>query len=89
MHARKLFLTSAVLLLIGLVSLGSKWNGSAGINAGDSLSAWAVIFNGSVHGLPAMIGVISVIAALLVFLAAIISGAMASPKPTIDQDGRS
>jgi hypothetical protein len=81
MHARKLFLTSAVLLLIGLASLWSKWNGSAGINAGDSISAWAVTFNGSVHGLPAMIGVISLIAAILVFFAAVINGAMASPKP--------
>ena len=80
MHARKLFLTSAVLLAIGLFSLGSKWDGSAGINAGDSLSAWAVTFNGSVHGLPALIGVISVIAALLVFLAALINWAMASSK---------
>jgi hypothetical protein len=80
MHARKLFLTSAVLLVIGLFSIGSKWDGSAGINAGDSLSAWAVTFNGSVHGLPALIGVISVIAALLVFLAALINWAMASSK---------
>ena len=80
MHARKLFLTSAVLLLIGLVSLGSKWDGNAGINAGDSLSGWAVTFNGSVHGLPAMIGVISVVASLLVFLAAVINWAMAASK---------
>ncbi|MFZ1136421.1 MAG: hypothetical protein WAN69_15840 [Candidatus Korobacteraceae bacterium] len=80
MHARKLFLASSVLLVIGLFSIGSKWDGSAGINAGDSLSAWAVTFNGSVHGLPALIGVISVIAALLVFLAALINWAMASSK---------
>ena len=80
MHARKLFLTSAVLLVIGLFSLGSKWDGSAGINAGDSLSAWAVTFNGSVHGWAAMLGVISLVGALFVFLAALINWAMASSK---------
>jgi hypothetical protein len=78
MRARLLFLTSAVLLVIGLVSLWSKWNGSAGINAGDSVSAWAVTFSGSVHGWPAMIGVISIIAALFVFLAAVIRALMES-----------
>jgi hypothetical protein len=81
MHARKLFLASGVLLVIGLASLWSKWNGSAGINAGDAISAWAVSFSGSVHGWPAMIGVILVIAAIFVFLAAVINWAMASSKP--------
>jgi hypothetical protein len=81
MHARKLFLASGVLLVIGLASLWSKWNGSAGINAGDTISAWAVSFSGSVHGWPAMIGVILVIAAIFVFLAAVINWAMASSKP--------
>ncbi len=80
MRVPKLFLSSAVLLVIGLASLWSKWNGSAGINAGDSVSAWAVTFNGSVHGWPAMIGVIAIIAAIFVFLAAVISAAIASPK---------
>jgi hypothetical protein len=80
MRVPKLFLSSAVLLMIGLASLWSKWNGSAGINAGDSVSAWAVTFNGSVHGWPAMIGVIAIIAAIFVFLAAVISAAVASPK---------
>ncbi|MGA9566908.1 MAG: hypothetical protein WBS19_15395 [Candidatus Korobacteraceae bacterium] len=89
MYARKLFLASAVLLVIGLGSLWSKWDGSAGINAGDSIGAWAVTFNGSVHGWAAMIGLIALVAAIFVFLAALISGAMASPKPTIDQNGRS
>jgi hypothetical protein len=80
MHARKLFLTSAVLLLIGLISLWSKWNGSAGINAGDSVSAWAVTFNGSVHGWPAMIGVISVLGGVLLLLVAIIRWLVGTPR---------
>jgi len=80
MRASRLFLATAVLLIIGLVSLWSKWDGSAGINAGDSVSAWAVAFSGSVHGWPAMIGVISIIAAILVLVWAVISAAVASPK---------
>jgi hypothetical protein len=80
MHARKLFLASAILLVIGLGSLWSKWNGTAGLNAGDSVSAWAVAFNGSVHGWAAMIGVIAVVAAIFVFLAAVINWAMVSSK---------
>jgi hypothetical protein len=80
MRARKLFLTSAILLISGLVSLGSKWNGSAGAHAGYPISAWAVNFCGSVNGWPAMIGVLSLIASIMVFLAAVINGAVASRK---------
>jgi hypothetical protein len=72
MRSRKLFLTSAVLFVIGLGSLWSKWNGSAGINAGDSLNAWSVSFNGSVQGLPAMIGVVALFLGIVTFLIALI-----------------
>jgi len=72
MRPRKLFLASAILLIIGLASLWIKWNGSAGINASTAVQEWAVTFNGSVHGWPAMIGVVSVIAALITFLVALI-----------------
>ena len=61
MHSRRLFLISAVSFVIALVSLWSKWNGSAGINAGDSIDAWSVSFNGSVHGWAAMIGILSLL----------------------------
>lgn len=76
MHARKLFLASAVFLLISLVSLWSKWNGTAGINAGDSINAWSVTFNGSVHGWPALIGVLSLLVAIVLFLWALIRSVM-------------
>lgn len=72
MRTRKLFLTSGVLLIVGLVSLWSKWDGSAGINAGYPISQWVVTFNGSVHGWPAMIGVVSIVVALFVFVAAVV-----------------
>jgi len=68
MRSRKLFLISALFFVIGLVSIWSRWNGSAGINAGDAIDAWAVSFNGSVHGWPAMIGVLAILAALVIFL---------------------
>ena len=67
MRNHKLFLTSALFYLLGLGSLWSKWNGNAGINAGYPISQWAVTFNGSVHGWPAMIGVVAVLAAVVAF----------------------
>jgi len=68
MSTRKLFVASAIFLLVGLVSLWSKWNGNTGVAAGDTISAWSVTFNGSVHGWPAMIGVVAVLAAAVAFL---------------------
>ena len=68
MRTRVLFVASATLLLVGLVSLWSKWNGNTGVAAGDTISAWSVTFNGSVHGWPAMIGVVAVLAAAVAFL---------------------
>ena len=59
-------------MLVGLSSLSSKWDGSAGITAGDSVGAWAVTFNGSVHGWPALIGVLAILGALVVFLLALV-----------------
>jgi len=80
MRLHHLFLASEVLLVLGLVSLWSKWNGNAGINAGSSLDSWAVSFNGSVHGLPALIGVILILAAIIVFLLALIKTALGPSK---------
>ena len=72
MSSRKLFLASAILLIAGLTSLWSKWNGSAGITAGTATQEWAVTFNGSVHGWPAMIGVVALFAALITFVVALV-----------------
>jgi len=72
MRSRKLFWSSAVLVVIGLISLWSKWNGSAGINAGYPMDQWAVTFNGSVHGWPAMIGVVTILAGIVSFVIALI-----------------
>jgi len=80
MRVPKLFLTSAILLLIGLVSLWSKWNGTAGINAGSPVSVWSLNFCGSVSGWPALIGAVSIVAALLVFLWAVISASLTPPR---------
>jgi hypothetical protein len=76
MRARKLFLSSAGLLVVGLAALWSKWNGSAGINASTAIQDWAVSFNGSVHGWPAMIGVIAIFASLITLLVAVIRSLM-------------
>jgi hypothetical protein len=72
MRAPKLFLASALFLVVGLASLWSKWNGSAGINAGYPISAWSVTFNGSVHGWPAMIGVVALVIGIATFLVALV-----------------
>ena len=68
MRTRVLFVASATLQLVGLVSLWSKWNGNAGVTAGDTIGGWSVTFNGSVHGWPALIGVVAVLAAAVAFL---------------------
>jgi hypothetical protein len=78
MRVHKLFIASAVLLVLGLASLWSKWNGTAGIDAGDSITAWAVKFSGSVNGLPALIGILLIVAAIIVFLVALIKTAIGS-----------
>ncbi|HVP54073.1 MAG TPA: hypothetical protein VMU45_03685 [Candidatus Eisenbacteria bacterium] len=72
MHSRNLFLVSAASLVVGLVSLWSKWNGTAGVNAGFPVSAWAVSLSGSVNGWPALIGVVAIFAALVLFAVALI-----------------
>jgi hypothetical protein len=77
----RLFIASAVLLVLGLASLWSKWNGNAGINAGTSFDSWAVSFNGSVRGLPALIGVILIPAAIILFLVALIKAALGPSNP--------
>ena len=80
MGVYKLFIAAEALLVLGLASLWSKWNGNAGINAGTSLDSWAVSFNGSVHGLPALIGVVLILAAIVVFLVALIRTAMGASR---------
>jgi len=80
MRVHKLFIASAVLLVLGLASLWSKWNGSAGLNAGTSLDSWAVSFNGSVHGLPALVGILLILAAIIMFLVAVIKTALGSSR---------
>jgi hypothetical protein len=72
MKTRNLLLIAIGFLVAGLISLASKWNGSAGINAGDSISAWSVTFNGSVHGWPAMIGILCVLAGLVLLVVGLI-----------------
>ena len=76
MRVHKLFIASVVLLVLGLASLWSKWDGSAGLNAGTSLDSWAVSFNGSVHGFPALAGMVLIFAAIVVFLIALIKSAL-------------
>jgi hypothetical protein len=80
MRVHRLFIAFAVLLILGLISLGSKWNGNAGLNAGTSLDSWAVTFNGSVHGLPALVGILLVLAAIIVFLVALVKTAIGSSR---------
>jgi hypothetical protein len=80
MRSRKWFTASAVFLLIGLISPWSKWNGSAGINAGYPVTQWAVSFNGSIHGWPAMIGVLSLFLAIVFFVWAVPAIALGSQR---------
>jgi hypothetical protein len=76
MRTPKLFLASAVLLVVGVASLWSKWNGSAGIHAGYPMEQWNVSFSGSVQGWPAMTGVVALLAALITLVVAAVRSLM-------------
>jgi hypothetical protein len=76
MRIHKLFLVASGLLVVGLASLWSKWNGSAGIHAGYPIEQWNVMFNGSVEGWPDMIGVVAIFAAIITFVVAVIRSLM-------------
>jgi len=80
MRVHNQFIAAAVLLVLGLAALWSKWNGNAGLNAGTSLDSWAVSFNGSVHGLPALVGILLVLAAIIVFVVAVVNAALNLPR---------
>ena len=58
--------------MVGLVSLWSKWDGSAGINAAYPISQWGVSFSGSVHGWPAMVGVLSILFGIIFLVVGLI-----------------
>ena len=72
MRVPRLFLTSALLLIVGLASLWSKWNGSAGVHAGYPMDQWSVSFNGSVQGWSAMIGVLCILAGSVTLVIALV-----------------
>ena len=76
MRSRRLFLAAALFLVAGFATLWSKWNGSAGINAGYPMDQWVVSFNGSVHGWPAMIGMVCLLAGLILLVIALIRAVM-------------
>ena len=76
MRSRNLFLASAVFLVVGLASLWSKWNGSAGIHAGWPIQQWDVSFSGSVNGWPAMIGVLGLLIGLVLLVLTAIRAVM-------------
>lgn len=80
MRVHKLFITWAVLLVLGLASLWSKWNGNAGVNADWPVEQWGLTFNGSVHGWPALIGILLILAAIIVFLLALIKTVIGPAK---------
>lgn len=65
MNARNLLLAAVLFLVVGLISLGSKWNGNAGFNVADSVNARSVTFNGSVHGWPALIDIVAIVIAIV------------------------
>ncbi len=57
MNARWLTIVSNSLLLIGLMILGSGWNGSANASGAFPFHSSSVSFNGSAGGFYALLGV--------------------------------
>ena len=78
MRAKQLFLTSAAFFAVGFVTIWTRWQGTAGLNAGSSASAWGINFCGSVNGWAAAIGIICLLAAVILLIGALIRGATSS-----------
>jgi hypothetical protein len=75
MRAKRLFIASGLFLVVALVTVGSKWNGSAGVTAGWPPSTWAINFCGSANGWAVIICLLCLLATLFLFLAAIVTRA--------------
>ena len=62
--------------MAALVTIGSQWHGSFTAGAGTAASAWNVNFCGSVTGWTAAAGLLLILAAVLVFIGALIQSAV-------------
>jgi hypothetical protein len=73
MKSKRPIIMSAVLLVLGLGSLGSGWHGSATGTLAWPLSSCSVKFCGSASGVLAVAGALATILGLAAFVMAVIS----------------
>ena len=72
MNARWLTIISDCLILIGIVILGSGWNGNANLTGAFPFHASSVSFNGSASGTYALLGVPTLFIGLLLMVASLV-----------------
>lgn len=72
MNARWLTIISDCLILIGIVILGSGWNGSANLTGAFPFHASSVSFNGSAGGAYALLGVPVLFIGLVLMVASLV-----------------
>jgi hypothetical protein len=72
MRAIQLFILAGVLLVAGVVSIASGWHGNAGVNLGMPVTATSVSFSGSANGASALVGILTIIPGVIIFIIAVI-----------------
>lgn len=73
MKSNRLFIVSAVLLLLGFGSLGKGWNGTASVNVAFPVSGCSVQFCGSASGGWALGGLLGLTLGIIFLIVASIS----------------
>jgi hypothetical protein len=76
MNARWLTIISDCLVLIGLIVLGSGWQGTANLTGAFPFHSSSVSFNGSANGVHALLGVPSLVIGLLLMIASLVWSAV-------------
>jgi hypothetical protein len=72
MHPKYLFLVAALLLALALTLIAIGWNGTAGVTFSSPIAGSSFKFCGEAKGGWAVGGMLSAIAAIIVFLVAVV-----------------
>ena len=72
MKASKLYLLSAVLLIVGFICIWSVWHGTANLTSGAPVGVSSIQFCGSASGTRVLIGFVVGVAGLIVYAVALV-----------------
>jgi hypothetical protein len=77
-------MVSAVLLIVGITAIGSQWHGNLGLNVGWPAPQNAVKFSGEAVGVGALVGIVTLIPGIILFLIALIVGVLQETQSLSD-----